>query len=101
MDSVDNLPRECKILQIDKNQQTFQFHYMGFNSKYDECIDFNSDRIVLDPNDPASKPKEAPKVKLNEPSDIKQVKSKEIIGSLLRKAGDISKEVLKAFQLGS
>ena len=46
VDNTDNKKRRCKVKAVDEDNQLIQIHYVGFNSRYDEWIDFTSDRIV-------------------------------------------------------
>ena len=48
VDSADNQKRKCKIKAIDNDNKRIQIHYIKFNDRYDEWIDFTSDRITGD-----------------------------------------------------
>ena len=51
LDNTDNKKRRCKVKAVDEDNQLLQIHYVGFNSRYDEWIDFTSDRIVESEDD--------------------------------------------------
>ena len=96
IDSVDKTSREGKIVEVDSEKQMFQFHYKGFSNRYDEWINFDSDRIVEDFYEPSQE------AITNTPYEsVGLSRSKEALGSLLRKANDASRQILNVFQLES
>ena len=50
-DKKDAKARKCKVKAIDEDNQRIEVHFVGFNRRFDEWIDFNSDRIVDDPEE--------------------------------------------------
>ena len=50
-DKKDAKARKCKVKAIDEDNQRIEVHFVGFNRHFDEWIDFNSDRIVDDPEE--------------------------------------------------
>ena len=45
-DEVDNKVRECKITNINREQETVLIHYVGWNKSHDEWIRYDSVRII-------------------------------------------------------
>ena len=50
-DKKDGIARKCKVKAIDEDNQRIQVHFVRFNKRFEEWIDFTSDRIVEEEED--------------------------------------------------
>ena len=50
-DKKDGIARKCKVKAIDEDNQRIEVHFVGFNKRFDDWIDFSSDRIVEEEED--------------------------------------------------
>ena len=50
-DKKDGIARKCKVISVNEDNQRIEVHFVKFNKRFDEWIDFTSDRIVEDPDE--------------------------------------------------
>ena len=86
LDGVDGRRRNCKVVSFDAAREEMKIHYIGWKSSHDEVISVHSDRIGAHDAAQAT-------------TCENEVRKKEVIGGLLLRADDFSKQVLSAYSL--
>ena len=96
VDASDNKARLCKVAAVDKEKQMIRVHYVNWNNRHDEWIDFCSERIVESDQISDNESEEH----FHEACNPEDRQKKEIIGRLIDMSSDNGvKSVFSAFRI--
>ena len=93
LDKADGKKRQCKVVEVDLDKKRILIHYMRWNRKYDEYLEFDSEYIVKSGSDESS---DEFVETFDEPPDSEM---KESFGRLLSSLDEEAKKVIAIYDI--